>query len=150
MIPLRLEIRNFLCYGEGLPPLSLEGIHIACFSGENGSGKSALLDAITWALWGEARGRSQEELVHHGQTEMVVELEFAVGGLRYRLARRHHRRRNQTTCLLQAAHDGSFRNLAEGVRQVEASLGRILRLDYQTFINSAFLRQGRADEFTLK
>jgi exonuclease SbcC len=150
VIPLRLEIRNFLCYGEGLPPLSLEGIHIACFSGENGSGKSALLDAITWALWGEARGRSQEELVHHGQTEMVVELEFAVGGLRYRLARRHHRRRNQTTCLLQAAHDGSFRNLAEGVRQVEASLGRILRLDYQTFINSAFLRQGRADEFTLK
>ncbi|MEE9202120.1 MAG: SMC family ATPase [Dehalococcoidia bacterium] len=150
MIPLRLEMRNFLCYGEGLPPLSLEGIHIVCLSGDNGSGKSALLDAMTWALWGEARGRSQEELVHHGRAEMAVELDFAVGGQRYRVARRYHRRRAQTQCLLQVAQNGSFRNLAEGVRQVEAQLGRILHLDYQTFVNSAFLRQGRADEFTLK
>lgn len=150
MIPLRLEMRNFLCYGEEVPPLSLEGIHIVCLSGDNGSGKSALLDAMTWALWGEARGRSQEELVRHGRTEMSVALDFAVGGQRYRVARRYHRRRSQTQCLLQVSQNGSFRNLAEGVRQVEAQLGRILRLDYQTFVNSAFLRQGRADEFTLK
>ncbi|MEK7848757.1 MAG: AAA family ATPase, partial [Chloroflexota bacterium] len=103
MIPLRLAVRNFLCYGEDVPPLSLEGVRIACLSGDNGSGKSALLDAMTWALWGEARGRSQEELVHHGQAEMAVELDFALAGQRYRVILRYHRRCNHSSCLLQVA-----------------------------------------------
>ena len=30
-------------------------MHTLCLSGENGHGKSALLDAITWSLWGESR-----------------------------------------------------------------------------------------------
>jgi exonuclease SbcC len=81
---------------------------------------------------------------------MAVEMEFAVGGQRYRVARHYNRRRGQTTCILQAADNGCFYNLAEGVRQVEAGLARLLRLDHDTFVNSAFLRQGKADEFTLK
>jgi recombinational DNA repair ATPase RecF len=51
--------------------LSFEGIHIACLCGDNGNGKSALLDAITWALWGKARSRSDDELIH-----LRIALEF--------------------------------------------------------------------------
>ena len=57
MIPLRLQLRNFMCYTDVHEPLQFEGIHVACLTGDNGHGKSALLDAITWALWGECRAR---------------------------------------------------------------------------------------------
>ena len=52
MIPRKLALRNFMCYRSDVPTLDFEGITIACLSGENGAGKSALLDALTWALWG--------------------------------------------------------------------------------------------------
>ena len=51
MIPLRLNLRNFLCYRENVPELDFTGLHVACLCGSNGHGKSALLDAITWNLW---------------------------------------------------------------------------------------------------
>src|SRR3990170_3903172 len=84
MIPLKLTLRNFMCYGSHGASLSLEGIHLACLSGKNGEGKSALLDAMTWALWGQARAKSDDDLIHFGRSEMEVELEFALGADRYR------------------------------------------------------------------
>src|SRR5512136_3219368 len=78
MIPLRLEIVNFLAYRRPAP-LDFTGIHVAVLTGENGAGKSSLLDALTWALWGRARAKTDTELVHQGQSEMRVEFTFALG-----------------------------------------------------------------------
>ena len=91
MIPLKLSLKNFLSYRDSAPVLDLEGVHVACLCGDNGHGKSALLDAITWALWGTARARVQEELVYQGESEMRVDLEFQAGDGRYRVARRFAR-----------------------------------------------------------
>jgi exonuclease SbcC len=44
MLPVRLELRNFLAYRQP-DPIQLEGIHLACLTGPNGAGKSSLLDA---------------------------------------------------------------------------------------------------------
>ena len=88
MIPMQLRVRNFMCYRDDVPPLDFEGIHLACLTGPNGHGKSALLDAITWALWGEARAKSDDDLIHMGQSEMEVEFEFSVGPNRYRVLRK--------------------------------------------------------------
>ena len=96
MIPLKLSLRNFMCYRDNVPPLLFEGIHIACPSGDNGQGKSALLDAITWALWGKARAED-DELIHFGRDEMEVEFEFRVGQGHYRVLRK--RERNKSTLL---------------------------------------------------
>jgi DNA repair exonuclease SbcCD ATPase subunit len=67
MIPVRLKMRNFMCYREDVPPLSFDGIHTACLSGDNGNGKSALIDAMTWALWGQAIRRWRAGLPRHPQ-----------------------------------------------------------------------------------
>ena len=156
MIPLRLTVRNFLCYGDGVPPLDLENIHVACLCGQNGHGKSALLDAITWALWGKARAKNQDELIHYGQDEMMVDLEFRLRDTRYRVVRKHasglgRRRSSATDLQLQiSGEDGFVPITAASMRETQAGIDRIIGMDYDTFINSAFLLQGRADEFTNK
>src|SRR6516164_7532006 len=91
MLPVRLEHRNFLAYRTPAP-LSFEGLSLACLSGPNGAGKSSLLDAITWALWGRARARSVDELIHSGAFEMEVEFEFALDDHQYRVIRKRQRR----------------------------------------------------------
>ena len=153
MIPLRLRLHNFMCYRDP-PPLDFSGIHLACLAGDNGHGKSALLDAMTWALWGRARvgARHDSELIHLGQTEMEVEFEFALGDARYRIIRkRDSRRRGQSALELQGWDGSRFVSLSEPtIRATQARIDALLRMDYDTFINSAFLLQGRADEFTIK
>ena len=64
-----------MCYRDNIPPLSFEGIHLACLCGDNGNGKSAIFDAITWSLWGKARTNTNDQLIHASQSEMEVELD---------------------------------------------------------------------------
>ncbi len=156
MIPVKLAMRNFMCYREGVPTLSFESIHTACISGNNGNGKSAIVDAMTWALWGQARANSDDELVHAGQTEMEVEFEFAVGEGRYRILRKRSKPKHaaspgKTILELQAATGDGYKPITgDTVTQTQQKINQLLRMDYDTFINSAFLRQGHADEFTKK
>jgi len=152
MIPLKLRMRNFMCYSEDVPPLDLSDIHVACLVGDNGHGKSAILDAMTWALWGKARARSPDELIHQGKTEMEVELEFLLADNRYRIIRKRDKRgRGRSSLEFQLKDNGRFRPLTgDTIRQTQNEIIDTLRMDYETFINSAFLLQGRADEFTTK
>lgn len=153
MLPSKLKLRNFMCYAENVPPLLLDGIHIACLCGENGAGKSALLDAITWALWGEARTKNDDDLIHMGRDEMEVELEFYVASELYRVVRKRERRGSRpgrSILELGVATGRGFEPLTGTIRETQARLNSILRMDYETFRNSAFLVQGRADEFTVK
>ena len=153
MIPLKLTVKNFMCYRDNVPTLDLEGVHVACLCGDNGHGKTALLDAITWALWGQARARTQEELVHQGQSDMAVELEFMARGQRYRVNRKHARsaraRQGATVLELQVASENGFLPITGNtVRETEARIRETLHMDYDTFINTAYVRQGDADRFT--
>ncbi len=154
MIPKRLELSNFLAY-RAPEPISFDGIDLACISGNNGVGKSSLLDAITWALWGKARARREDDLIHQGQREMRVSLDFEQDGLRYRVLRRRARAgrsagRGTLDLLVWGAEESPRRIATEGLRRSQDKLNQILRLDYETFTHSAFLQQGRADAFTLK
>src|SRR5258708_30372635 len=82
-----------MSYTDVHEPLSFEGIHVAVLTGDNGHGKSALLDAITWVLWGRARARSVDELIHAGASEMEVEFEFILDEHQYRVIRKRQPRR---------------------------------------------------------
>ena len=156
MIPIKLAVRNFMPYRDNVPPLYFDGIHTACISGDNGNGKSALIDAMTWALWGKARAKSDDDLVHSGQSEMEVEFDFAVGQHQYRIIRKRSkpkRRRGsgQTILEFQVASGDGFKTITgDSVAQTQQKIIDTLHMDYDTFINSAFLRQGHADEFTIK
>jgi exonuclease SbcC len=150
MVPISLKLRNFMAYRDA--SISFEGIHLAALTGENGAGKSSLLDSITWAVWGKSRARRDDELIRLGESEMEVEYTFELSESIYRVVRkRDARKRGRTELSFQVSDAGGWRTLTENnLRATERKITHLLRLDYETFINSAFLLQGRADEFTTK
>ena len=164
--------------------LDLSSMPVACLSGQNGAGKSALLDACTWVLWECARS-SSDELMRLGEKEMWVDLTFIHEGERYRVRRARQKTSakagSKSTSkgtldfqvfslrqpVLAAAHvttvgsagesgdsgtqDGSWRSLTSAsMRETQKTINDLLRMDFETFVNSAYLRQGRADEFTTR
>jgi len=153
MIPEKLSLKNFTSYGDDNPPLDLSRMHLTCLSGPNGAGKSSLLDAFTYAVWGEARGKSPDDLVRLGQNLMEVEFEFRLDKACYRIQRARNLKRglSELSLFSKTAKGKQWSNLTEGtIKETQARLDQILKTSYETFVNSAFLRQGRADEFTLK
>ena len=155
MIPVRLELNNFMSYGEDVPPLDLSGMHTLCLSGENGHGKSALLDAITWSLWGETRAgkNKHDELVRIGADEMSVTFTFEMDGQVYRVLRKRSKRAsgNQWELQQETPDQGlgaGWRSLTgNNAGETEKGIQKLLRMSYDTFLNSAYLRQGQADQF---
>ena len=155
MIPVSLTLSNFMPFGENVPTLSFAGIHVASICGENGSGKSSIIDAITWALWGKTRAKSDDELIRQGESSMEVKFDFAVGRQTYRVLRKRSKAKTQRSSgqgalELQISDEGHFRPITgDSIGQTEKKIVDILHMDYETFINSAFLRQGHADQFTV-
>jgi exonuclease SbcC len=151
--------------------LDLNGVAVACLTGLNGAGKSALLDAVTWALWEEARG-SSDELMRLGEKEMWVEVVFAHEGRLYRVRRSRQKQGKPGAkgvskgtlefqianepyradfVSAQAMKDLKWNSLtAASMKETGKHISDLLRMDYDTFINSAYLKQGRAEEFTTR
>ncbi|MEM8805234.1 MAG: SMC family ATPase [Cyanobacteria bacterium P01_G01_bin.38] len=148
MIPRRLTLQNFLSYRD--VTLDFRGLHVACICGPNGAGKSSLLEAIAWAVWGQSRVAAEDDIVYLGAAEAKVDFIFEHGQQTYRILR--SRRRNQSSFLeFQIETESGFRALTQrGIRATQLLILQHLKIDYDTFVNSAYLRQGRADEFMLK
>jgi exonuclease SbcC len=155
MIPLSLRLYNFMSYGEEVPRLDFSQITTACLTGDNGHGKSALLDAMTWVLWGQTRAKNLDDVVRLGQREMEVEFEFDLEGQRYRVLRKRSLRTKagQSSLELQGFDPATNRYMAisgNSIRETEAKIVQLLHMNYDTFINSVLVLQGRADEFTTR
>jgi exonuclease SbcC len=144
-----------MCYRDNVEPLDFTGLHVACLCGDNGSGKSSIFDAITWALWGKASRGDNDDLIYAGRNEMAVELEFQSGEELYRVVRKYTRgpqsRPGQSMLDLQLFSSGAFKSISEHTKtETQDKIIGLLHLEYQTFINSAMILQGRANEFSRK
>ena len=150
MEPMRLQLQNFLSYREG--SVNLEPVTLACLVGENGAGKSSLLDAVTWALFGQGTKGGARELdnyVTRGETEGRVELEFRLGGQTYRVVRGRSIARNKSTLEFFVLDNGNWRSLSgKTIADTQAVIEQTLRMDYRTFTASSLILQGKADSFT--
>lgn len=162
MIPILLRLSGFLSYRSPVE-LDFTRFDLACISGANGAGKSSLLDAITWALFGQARKRD-DSLINTQSEAAEVVLVFAYEGNLYRVRRAIPRNRTsllefhilqrqkegQTTDSFTLNElDGSWKPLTERtLRETQALIESTLRMDYETFVNASFFLQGKADQFT--
>ncbi|MCX6037302.1 MAG: AAA family ATPase, partial [Chloroflexi bacterium] len=145
MIPLRLKLSGFLSYRDPVE-VDFSGFDLACISGQNGAGKSSLLDAMTWALFGQARKRD-ESVINLQSAAAEVAFTFGYENNQYRVIRSLARGKT-TTLEFQISDGGIWRPLTEHTnRETQARIEQVLRLDYDTFINVSFFLQGRADQF---
>ena len=150
MIPVRLTIRDFLSYQDP-EPIDFTHFDVACLSGENGAGKSSILDAMTWSLFGAARGceggQNQDRLIRDTAEETFVDFEFVLNDTPHRVIRKRARGGRSELRFLVADGDGWTNVADESVRETQAAISATLRMDYRTFTASAFFVQGRADDF---
>lgn len=159
MIPRQLQIKNFLSYGPEPQTINFAHYNLICLSGKNGHGKSALLDAITWAIWGQARktsGNSKADagLLHLGQKHMFVILEFEVSGQLFRIRREFVQTASKPFASLDFGimqDEGKIIALTDKtIKATQEKIERTIGITYESFINSAFLRQGQSNEFSKK
>lgn len=160
MIPLRLSLRNFLSYGDAVQTVDFVPHHLICLSGKNGHGKSALLDAMTWAIWGQARktggvAKADHGLVRLGQKSMTVTFDFAFNGSTYRIKREFTLTSGKAFVWLEFGlldeNTNTIITLNEkSITATQRKIEQLLGLDYDAFVNSSFLRQGNSNEFSKK
>lgn len=145
MHPLRLSVQGFTAFSAP-QEVDFTGRHLFAITGPTGAGKSSLLDAITWALYGEVPrvGTATKQLISHGAKSMAVLFEFEARGERYRVAR--HAPAVKGTRIERFTADG-WVLLADKAKQVTAHVVAILGLDYATFTKTVLLPQGELDEF---
>ena len=149
MIPRKLRISGFLSYQDPVE-LDFSNLDLACISGANGAGKSSLLDAITWVLFGQSRTRDDEALINASPVSKNAEVvfDFVYETNTFRVQRSKGRKKNTVLEFFVLTPEGIWRTLTEkNVRETENRLRQTLRLDFDTFVNASFFLQGRADQF---
>lgn len=110
--------------------------------GPNGVGKSTLIEAISWALYGnKSESRNGREGIKRSgagpHEECSVELEFELGGVQYRLKRSLRGKDLKAEAELMAG--GGI--IAKSERAVSQKVEDILGMDHQAFFISVFARQ---------
>jgi DNA repair protein SbcC/Rad50 len=75
-----IKMHNFISHTNTTLMLN-KGITI--FVGHNGSGKSSVIDAMTFALFGEHTRRSNKNLIRRGSSSSSVHLNFSIGSREY-------------------------------------------------------------------
>jgi DNA repair protein SbcC/Rad50 len=148
--PLKLELKGFTAFREAAV-LDLAGLEVFAISGLTGSGKSSLLDAMTYALYGrvERVGDRVSQLISQGLPRMAVSLEFEVGHDRYKVTRSTPAK-GATKIQLMKWDADQWNQAGEGsdrVRDVERRLAAIIGLTYDGFTRSVLLPQGKFAEF---
>ncbi len=145
MKPVLLRIRGFTAFRDETV-VEFEGRRLFVITGPTGAGKSSLLDAMTWALYGQVPrvGRSVKELVSQGERDMSVLFEFTVRGRGYRVARRYP---GNTSTRLERLVDEQWVPVSDRAADVTREVETLLGMDYATFTRAIVLPQGDFDSF---
>ena len=140
-----LRLRNFKRHADTELTFSPDQ-QLVLISGSNGAGKSSILQAIYWVLYGEVPGVNMDQLVRRGAAleGMEVECEFSVAGVDYQIVRR--RDNGSTTAVL---HAGGVA-IMSGSRQVSAEVARIIGMDSAGFRTAVVAQQKELDALVRK
>lgn len=148
MIPKTIEVEHFLSFGAKQCIRFDDGEPLWVLSGSNGVGKSAVFDAVTYALYGNHRGgvRGAENLVRHGENGFHVSLHFEFAGTDYRVTRT--RSRTGTTQRADKLQGGEWTRVpnVNTAKELESWVENLLGVNFKGFTSSVLLRQGNADK----
>src|SRR5581483_4912087 len=127
------------------------GKGITVFVGHNGSGKSSIIDAITFALFGEhTRGKSKKNLVRRGANQSLAQICFTLNSREFQVSRGLNGAGTQSFSQLTLVSDGDKvvnKLLAGGERKqfgeyTKKEVEKVLGLDYEKMRVAAVVQQG--------
>ena len=149
--PLHLKVKSFTSFRDEIE-IDFTDLDLFAIVGPTGSGKSSLLDAMTYALFGtvERVGKQCGQLVSQGQKRMAVTLDFAVGEHRFRVTRSTSAASGGTTIRVERWNGTEFVQAGEGadkVRPADAMIREFVGLDYDAFTRAVLLPQGQFADF---
>jgi exonuclease SbcC len=141
--PLKLIVESFTCFKDRQAPLDFSELDLFAISGPTGAGKSSLLDAIIFALYGRVprMRKGYSELISLGRDRMSVVLDFRMGQRSFRVTRTGRRGRS-AEAQLDELLDGHERSIAGGVHSVDSEVVKLLGLRYEAFTQAVVLPQG--------
>ncbi|MFB3883067.1 MAG: AAA family ATPase, partial [Armatimonadota bacterium] len=148
MRPVRLKLKDFLSYrGEHI--VDFDGVTLAALIGANGSGKSSLIDAIRFALFGHTRGGS-DGVITDGEQACRVEFEFALGEEMYLVSRQRSRKGAGSTLLSLQMRNGHEPIVLDGksVAETQRRIEDALHLTDDLFTVTACANQGNVAAFS--
>jgi exonuclease SbcC len=146
--PISLKAENFLSYGK--IDLDLSGVSLAAIVGQNGAGKSSLLDMLTWSLYGTGRYDLADDYIRQGCEQAMAENVFELNGEVYRVIRTRSNKGKGKTTLEFAKRVGNDWVPLSGttIPETHQKIISVLRLDYTTFISTCFILQKQSDKFS--
>lgn len=151
MRPLELTVEGFRSY-RGRASFDWRDRRLVGIVGPIGSGKSSILDAISFALYGktpQVEGATKS-LIHQLADQSHVELRFQVNGQVWRAVRSLRRRGASGHQLELLSADEPDADVVETVtleRDMNARVEQLLGMDFKTFCRSVLLAQNRFAEF---
>ncbi len=138
MIIHSIKLKDFISHKETFMDLPLG---LTAIIGDNGAGKTSILDAISYALFKEHSRGKDENLINRRASSALVQLVFSSGGRRYEITWRLVRRK-RALATLRDLTSGSTIFVDSGERTVLPELEKILGLSREIFLNAAYVKQG--------
>lgn len=142
-----IELVNFISHSRTLLAFN-RGVTI--FVGHNGSGKSSIIDAITFALYGQHTRKTNKNLVRRGSEVSWLNLRFSVGSKEYNAYRRlGSNGQSQLAKFDQVLDSGNIveKNVVSGERKqfgdsMSGEIAKTLGIDYKKLRVAAVVQQG--------
>jgi DNA repair exonuclease SbcCD ATPase subunit len=152
MIPLQVRMQGWMRYRDE-QVADFTGASLISICGENGAGKSAIFDAMTFALYGRHRLGAQhtEELISQDQDLLSVSFDFESDGKRFRVERsRGVKPGSGASCLYAWDEASDTWTPVPGTDKTEGlqtAVARIVKLSEAAFTSSYLLPQDEATQF---
>lgn len=141
MRPIELKIKGLRSYRDE-QRIDFGDRTLVAVIGDTGAGKSSILEAITFALFGVSTWeKGNRDLISDYADVMKVDFTFSADGGRWRVTRA--RRRSGTPIDRLEGLDTGDR--IDGSKPVTAKVEALLGLDYDTFLQTVILPQGKFD-----
>lgn len=146
MIFTKLKLNNFKSHKNTIIGFD-KGISVIV--GENGAGKSTILEGISFALFKQHTAKKIDDLVRNNANSMSVELEFTSNNKEYKIIR-EKKSNLKSSIYTKTSTDGGFVHICSGDKEVNEEIRQILDIDSDLFLNAIYIRQGEIAELVDK
>ena len=146
MIFTRLRLNNFKSHESTIINFD-KGISVIV--GENGAGKSTILEGISFALFKQHTAKKIDDLVRNNAHAMLVELEFNSHGRQYKIIR-EKKSALKSSIYKKTSQDSGYVHICSGDKEVAREVQQILDIDSDLFLNAIYIRQGEIAELVDK